>query len=811
MEFKIQEIVWSIEETVIDYKSNKRFAVQIFRNCQCLRDDFRSYSIVSDTFNYLTYAFSRNDGQIPLTNTLAKLGDIVSKTLSLKNQGKSAKLQLGSIVLEALIDKDYITLHREEYMTYEQLLIKGEKVRKRMQPYHLELGEQFRDVKFLIKERLGISTTKYPEWDSNERMVLGVKDRLVKGTIKISKGIKKPFLKAINNLEKVRWEVNPDIAQVSKQLEALLIDSSIEVITEDGEIVRFESSDIKRIGANEKYKNVNLYYNDILFEPDLGNAAQVKIIEAKLASLEKRYKRIKTTGELKDSIKKQIDTCMDIYEEKNRHWLAKQLCLRKRSHVNRDQFILNTIHGCEEAPGWLGSKFYLSSFLDFRGRVYARDPYFSYQSSDLARGHLMFAEKKLMTDKGYRHLLAHLANSYNQSYTIEELKDLDWTEQDYAKDLIIDGIPDISVDKMTIKDRELWSENSLDFIFDVALDPIESREQWMQAEKPWVFLSLCFEVIKYLAEDGEYFSQMPIAIDGASNGTQHLAAMSKDEIAGAMVGLIPTNKPIDFYIVIAKGILNRNVDNDLGKILAQIPMKLIRKGISKRGTMTKAYDAGVRCIANIIYTDCYDAGMTVKYGITRSVSSKLAKDLVDTYNSLCSGPVAVKDYLQALTKHRIKELNYRSSEWDTPSGFHVISEKWITSKKQVVVRLNKNRIGIVYREVTSIPAIHEITSGISPNYVHSMDASHMSLVINELNDAGIYSFGAIHDSFSVHADDVDTMLDITKSVFISMYDHDVFTDMKKQFVGNDENFTIDKPDIGKLDLNRIKESEYFFC
>ena len=87
----------------------------------------------------------------------------------------------------------------------------------------------------------------------------------------------------------------------------------------------------------------------------------------------------------------------------------------------------------------------------------------------------------------------------------------------------------------------------------------------------------------------------------------------------------------------------------------------------------------------------------------------------------------------------------------------------------------------------------------------------MTLVINKLNKEGITSFGAIHDSFSVHADDVDKLLEITKSVFISMYKHDVFEDIKEQFIHSDKGFKINKPKSGKLDLNQIKDSKYFFC
>jgi DNA-directed RNA polymerase len=287
--------------------------------------------------------------------------------------------------------------------------------------------------------------------------------------------------------------------------------------------------------------------------------------------------------------------------------------------------------------------------------------------------------------------------------------------------------------------------------------------------------------------------------------------MSKDEVAGRMVGLMEQEKPIDFYIVVAKGILNRNVGTDLGGILAKIPMKLIRKGISKRGTMTKAYDAGVKCIADIIYMDCYDAGMTTKYGITKTIAKKLSKDLVETYNTICSGPVSIKNYLQALVKHRVSEQNEDTVCWMSPSGFPCVSEKWIMNKKKIELPFTSGRIQVVVHEQTTRPAMHEMISGISPNYVHSMDAAHMSLVIVELEKAGILSFGAIHDSFSVHAEKVAELLHITKETFINIYVRNIFADMRTEIIGNDPLFLESEPTKGKLDLLELMKSDYFFC
>ena len=807
MQDNIQELVWSLEKKVMDHKSNRSQAVQLVRNSECLRDDYRMYNIVQESFNYLIGAFKKGDGQIMMTNTNMSIGDIVSRHLS-TGMYSDERMKLGTLILNAFIDSNFLVLEREPYFTMEEIKTGNTKKTLRLQPYHLELGHRFGDVEPTTKERSGISTTKYPKWEKKFRMVNGVKDRLVKSVVsRIDPEAE--YVKAINNLEGVKWSINQKVAEVSQKLTMKMVNTCLLLEDCDGKEVEFDTRDYRRTSINKNLMGLALYKSGVLFEPHKGNASTVKTIEEAMNKLSKRLSNLKEGGKVWTKVMEELEDTQALFELHNQAWTAKQLCLATQSKAARDKAILETIHG---KAGWKGSDFYLSMFLDFRGRVYARDPYFSYQSSDLARGHLIFMDKKPMTDYGYKWLKIHAANSFNQSYSVEELKHLEWTGVDYISDLVKDGIPDLSVDKMSLEDRVSWVEENEELFWEVAGDPIANREIWLNAEKPWVFLSLCFEIVAYqvaVCSDEEYFSQIPIAIDGSSNGTQHLSAMSKDETSGCMVGLTHQDKPIDFYIIVAKGIINRNIGSDLGSILANIPMKLIRKGISKRGTMTKAYDAGVNCIADIIYTDCYNAGMTAKYGITKNVAKRLSKDLVDTYNTICSGPVAIKDYLQSLVGYRIKKMGKTSVKWETPSGFPVISEKWIMKQRHVNLPFTAKTIMAVYHEKTDMPATHEIMSGISPNYVHSMDASHMSLVINRLHDQGITSFGAIHDSFSVHADDVEELLHVTKESFIDMYDHDVFKSMRDNMV--DDEFDGVEPVKGSLDLSGLMDSDYFFC
>lgn len=807
MQDNIQELVWSLEKKVMDHKSNRSQAVQAVRNSECLRDDYRMYNIVQETFNYLIGAFKKGDGQIMLTNTNMSIGEIVSRHLSIGGYSDE-KMKLGTLILNSFIDNNFLVLEREPYFTMEEIKTGNTKKTLRLQPYHLELGFRFGDVEPEEKERTGISSTRYPLWEKKFRMVNGVKDRLVKSTINYINP-EAAYVKAINNLERVKWAINPQVAEVSQKLVQDITDTMITLTNAKGDEVDFDTKDYRRTSLNKELIGIDLYKDGALFEPHKGNASTVRTIEESMNKLAKRLSNLKTGGTVWLRVKEELGVMNDLFELHNQSWIAKQLCLATQSKSARDKAILETIHG---KSGWKGHEFYLSMFLDFRGRGYARDPYFSYQSSDLARGHLIFTEKKPMSEYGYQWLQIHTANSFNQSYSVDELSGLEWTQIDYVTDLVKDGIPDLSVDKMSLDDRLAWSKDNEELFWEVAGDPIGNKDIWMNAEKPWVFLSLCFEIVAYQVakcSEEEYFSQIPIAIDGSSNGTQHLSAMSRDEVSGEMVGLTKQEKPIDFYIIVAKGIINRNIGSDLGVILANIPMKLIRKGISKRGTMTKAYDAGVNCIADIIYTDCYNAGMTVKYGITKSIAKRLSKDLVHTYNSICSGPVAIKDYLQSLVEYRMRKMGKTSVSWKTPSGFPVVSEKWVMKQRHVNLPFTHKTIMAVYHEKTDVPAIHEIMSGISPNYVHSMDASHMSLVINKLNDIGITSFGAIHDSFSVHAEDVEDLLHATKECFVEMYKGNVFESMRNDMV--DGEFDGKEPGSGTLDLNDVMDSDYFFC
>ena len=100
-------------------------------------------------------------------------------------------------------------------------------------------------------------------------------------------------------------------------------------------------------------------------------------------------------------------------------------------------------------------------------------------------------------------------------------------------------------------------------------------------------------------------------------------------------------------------------DERLNELLASMPMKHIRKGISKRGSMTRAYSAGASKIAVNMFSDCRTEGYDETYGITMKDCNKLSRILVQAIQNVCPGPLQTMKYLQDLAsfqlgKHEVK-------------------------------------------------------------------------------------------------------------------------------------------------------------
>ena len=450
--------------------------------------------------------------------------------------------------------------------------------------------------------------------------------------------------------------------------------------------------------------------------------------------------------------------------------------------------------------------FYSLIDFDYRGRIYYRETMFNFQASDYERGLFLFDDAKKVTPEGFRWMCIHAANSYNASYNIMEIPS--WCTSDYAIYLAEQGLETISVDKMTLRDRELWTLNNLS---DIEL--VSAFNSLGNAEKPVAFLAVAHEIVNYISASNkglDYYSSLPVPIDGSNNGWQHLGAISKDVQTGELVGLVPVGIQRDFYVATAKELIGLTKDEHRQSVLSAMPMKKIRKGISKRGSMTRAYSAGAQKIADNMVNDLRKEGYDIEYDISDKDCLGFSRDLVKAIELVCSGPLKTMKFFQHIVQ-AVLESGHNHIAWFTPSGFYVHYEKFYERQEKVkgtIVGVGKrDQVYHVGRTVSDKADPRGFACGISPNYIHSLDASHMAKVITEWDG----DFGAVHDSFSTHPSDVDDLLALTKKVFIDMYDHpNYFDQIETSIVTGYEGF-VEQPELGDLNIKEIKDSDYFFA
>jgi DNA-directed RNA polymerase, mitochondrial len=68
-----------------------------------------------------------------------------------------------------------------------------------------------------------------------------------------------------------------------------------------------------------------------------------------------------------------------------------------------------------------------------------------------------------------------------------------------------------------------------------------------------------------------------------------------------------------------------------------------------------------------------------------------------------------------------------------------------------------------------------------PNFIHSLDATHMMLSAIACHRAGL-EFASVHDSYWTHACDVDSMSMILRDAFIKLHKMDVMTKLRDELM-----------------------------
>ncbi len=429
---------------------------------------------------------------------------------------------------------------------------------------------------------------------------------------------------------------------------------------------------------------------------------------------------------------------------------------------------------------WVAHKFrteaamYFPHQFDFRGRAYAVPNFLNYQTTDLGKGLMQFAESRPMTDRGSEWFAKAGKNLWGNN--VEE-------------------------------SAHSWIRRNSDQIHSVASDP-KGNLWWNQAEEPWQFLAWVLEASPWLRGNLKE-TRLPISIDASSNGLQIMSMLSRYKSGAEATNCISrlNYPPKDIYREIlekTKLMLGRDTKIDLETQVNWRNLSLTRKLI-KSIIMTIPYGITKYRATELVLKWYWEKDSDVFGSAAKDASRYLASLIIDTFYRLYPDFKKLMDFLEGLGAPRL---------WTSPSGFPVLQYYHKAHLKKLKSLLfGRIRSFNYYDESPEIDAA-KIKRAFIPNFIHSLDASVMHLALQRFQGPCV---AAVHDSFATHASDLDNLSQTLKDTNADVFGADPEVFWKKIFMEKPlekqafeslmENFS---SITGDLVVDDIRQSAYMY-
>ena len=157
---------------------------------------------------------------------------------------------------------------------------------------------------------------------------------------------------------------------------------------------------------------------------------------------------------------------------------------------------------------------------------------------------------------------------------------------------------------------------------------------------------------------------------------------------------------------------------------------------------------------------------------------------------------------------RLVSTEGQSMSWVTPLGLPVIQP--YRAKRMHIVRTHLQSITVAVDDDNLPVSGQKQKSACSPNFVHSLDATHMLMTSLRMQENKL-TFASVHDSYWTHACDVPKMSELLRDCFVELYEKPILEDLADSLRRRYPNLEIPPvPDRGSLDIKKVKESTYFF-
>lgn len=426
-----------------------------------------------------------------------------------------------------------------------------------------------------------------------------------------------------------------------------------------------------------------------------------------------------------------------------------------------------------EARKYLGREFKFPYFLDSRGRVYNEATVgFSPQGADHEKALILPIYKEVLTKDGLEALREAL-------YGYSEIE---------------------------------WCDST---IVAFARNPERYRDEWQKADKPFCFMACANLLMQYYDDPSKPLPAFT-PLDGRCSGLQHWSAMLATDAITDRLGMEIEEAfdGLDIYEYVA---------SEWTKELEPKYKHLVNRKLCKKPVMTFAYSATRMSSMDNVHDIIGEVSEwrngnweVVKEGLPRYESAKLGSDLFDKTNEILKPIVTGVNYLKECVKIIMLKTEGTDIVWATHDGFSGLQHAYKKNELQVRVTDSLGKRHTVVLQVPQldmfgekVPSITKAQSGIGPNIIHSLDATHLRMVARRLAKLGMPAIW-IHDSFSCHSNHRKLLYKIIVEEFIELYSRNHLKIYKDLWEQTYDIILPDPPSMGSWDVKSLVNCPRFF-
>ena len=458
--------------------------------------------------------------------------------------------------------------------------------------------------------------------------------------------------------------------------------------------------------------------------------------------------------------------------------------------IARKSKVLNTLVSIDLAVEYLEfERIYFAIFADKRGRLYPVGTTITYQTDQKIKSLISFANAEPLGDKGKYWLFVHASNTWGH-------------------------------DKVSFDNRYKFTENKFNEFISYAEAPLDNKG-WNYADKPMEFLSACYHLKKFKEQGLDYECNLPVSMDATCSGLQILSILMRDSNTAKKVNVLPSETPQDIYTSVSDRV-NIEVSKQAGEGLNEANRWLqfgINRKIVKRNIMTYVYSLkpyGARqqifdeyksiCEFNPKKKVLADDGFADCRYLAKIVWDKMEQE-VDLEAQLMKW---FQECSKLFAKANIK------MKWTTPMQFPVEMDYRYDIPFKVKTSIAGSLVYTTYRREINKKDSRKFSSSVSPNIVHSLDASVVQGVALYCKNADIplNNLLMVHDSFATTPNRIDDLNKIIRKVVIDLFSEDyleiLYKDWEAQLPEKYKSRLAPPPKRGNLEISEIAKSNYFF-